>query len=154
MTGREIYEIYNETSASHHYIVGFSFKGSVYAVEVNGAIPFNFLRETVTSSKRHGAVALRVYIRKALKMELLETAKKVGTVEDLKADARYNKGDNFERMICESFGIAWKKDSTLYTEAGDLMVNVIQYQVKYDNASLRNEYTLRRNLPANFFEEI
>lgn len=147
MTGHELYEIYTKTAAADRYIIGFTKGEAVYAVEMEN-LPYEILRESVTSSKRHAAVALRVYIRKAVKAELMIKAEMVGTVADLTADNRYNRGDNFERMVCERYGIPWKKDSTLYTEAGDLTVNGIAYQIKFDGASVTNEYTLRRNLPA------
>ena len=56
----------------------------------------------------------------------------------------YNKGEIFEKMVTESFGQEWEKDNIPFTEAGDLEVNGIAYQIKFEKATFTNEKILAR----------
>ena len=47
------------------------------------------------------------------------------------ASCEYNRGEVFERLVTEKFGQVWVKDSIPFTEAGDIEVDGIAYQIKY-----------------------
>ena len=47
-------------------------------------------------------------------------------------------------MVTEYFGREWKKDNVPFTEGGDLTVNEIAYQIKFEKATFTNEKTLAR----------
>ena len=46
--------------------------------------------------------------------------------------------------MTESFGQVWEKDNVPFTEDGDLTVNGIAYQIKFEKATFTNEKTLAR----------
>ena len=58
---------------------------------------------------------------------------------------KYNKGENFERVITELLiGETWVKDSVPFNVAGDIRWNGEEVQIKFDGAELTNEKTLAR----------
>ena len=59
-------------------------------------------------------------------------------------ESKYNKGEIFEKMVTEYFGQIWEKDNIPFTEDGDLTVNGIAYQIKFEKATFTNEKTLAR----------
>ena len=59
-------------------------------------------------------------------------------------NSKYNKGEIFERMVTEYYGQEWTKDNVPFTEDGDLTVNGITYQIKYEKATFTNEKTLAK----------
>ena len=67
------------------------------------------------------------------------------SVEELKADAKHNAGENFERIITETLtDELWVKDSVPFWVKGDINVNGEEIQIKLDGAELTNEKTLAR----------
>ena len=64
----------------------------------------------------------------------------IGTPEIL--DGLKNKGDAWEKYLTEKAGQEWHKDSTPYFVDGDLTVDGIKYQIKFENASFANEKTI------------
>ena len=59
-------------------------------------------------------------------------------------NSKYNKGEIFEKFITEYFGQKWEKDNIPFTEAGDIEINGVAYQIKYELASFCSETTLAR----------
>ena len=62
----------------------------------------------------------------------------------LVAESKYNNGEIFEKMVTEYFGQVWEKDNIPYTEAGDIEVDGVAYQVKYERATFTNEKILAK----------
>ena len=58
--------------------------------------------------------------------------------------SKYNRGEVFEKLITEYFGQTWVKDNIPYTEAVDIEVDGIAYQIKFEKATFTNEKTLAR----------
>ena len=58
--------------------------------------------------------------------------------------SKYNRGEIYEKIVTEFFGKEWEKDNVPYTEAGDLEVNGIAYQIKFEKATFVNEKGLAR----------
>lgn len=56
----------------------------------------------------------------------------------------YNKGEIVEKLITEKFGQTWEKDNISFTKDGDLTVNGIAYQIKYEKATFINEKQMVR----------
>lgn len=61
--------------------------------------------------------------------------------ETVKA-SQYNAGDIAEKLICEHFGQEWKKNNKPFTESGDIVIDGIAYQIKFEKATFCNEATL------------
>jgi hypothetical protein len=64
--------------------------------------------------------------------------------ETLVEESKYNKGEIFEKLVTENFGQEWTKDNVPFTKGGDLTVNGIAYQIKFEKATFTNEKTLAR----------
>ena len=57
----------------------------------------------------------------------------------LVAESKYNKGEIVEKLVTEYFGQTWTKDNVPYTEDGDITVDGIKYQIKFEKATFINE---------------
>ena len=143
-------EFYNAT-ATHYYIFGVAYRGRVKAYMVNldvdgYAVMFN---EKPTTASRQ--VVIKYRSTKA-KREWLEahatTSLDLMSIEDLKASCRtktnrYGKtytencGECFEWLLAEHFGINQNAKSNLkHTDGGDLVIDGIAYQVKYEKGAI------------------
>ena len=47
-------------------------------------------------------------------------------------------------MVTEFYGQTWEKDNVPFTEDGDITVDGIAYQIKFEKATFTNEKTLAR----------
>lgn len=56
--------------------------------------------------------------------------------------SKYNRGEIVEKLITEHFGQEWHKDSVPFTEDGDLTVDGVAYQIKFQKATFINEKQL------------
>ena len=140
MTKTEMLTAYAAASAADSYLIGFTFKGTLYSVELP-EIPENIVRLTRTSSRRGGVQQLRLYIPAAVKAAWALTAKALGDAAKLLAPvAKLNRGERFERLIR---GESWQKDSVPFWVAGDIEIAGRQVQIKLDGAEIGNEKALR-----------
>ena len=137
---------YNRLAYTHEYILGFAYKGVVYAVNVTADILPYALK--LDKASRGAGYSLRFKPTNAQKVMLIaKGAEVVGSVEWFKnevASNKYNIGENFERIITERNGQTWEKDNVPFTIDGDLTVDGVAYQIKYENATFTNEKTLAR----------
>lgn len=137
---------YNALAFTHQYIFGFAYKGTVYAVKTDNTVLPYILK--LDKASRGAGYALRFKPTNAQKLMLIaKGAEVVGTIEWFKneiATNKYNIGENFERIITERNGQIWEKDNVPFTIDGDLTVDGIAYQIKYDGATFTNEKTLAK----------
>lgn len=144
MNREEMLTTYARHSAADAYILGFTHRGILYAIELP-ELPDAVLKLGRASSKRGGMAKIRVRVAKAEKLALIAMgAAVIGTAEDLDADAKHNHGENFERIVTELNGQRWTKDSVPFWVAGDLNLNGRELQIKLDGAELTNERTLAK----------
>lgn len=145
--GMDMSARYNRIAGAHRYIVGFTKGGKVYFVKLNFAQLCDLLKEDHASSKRGGTFKLRVRVSslQALKFISSGEAVELCSIEELNANAKYNKGENFERIVTELLTEeVWVKDSVPFYVKGDINVNGEEIQIKLDGAELTNEKTLAR----------
>ena len=57
----------------------------------------------------------------------------------LVAESKYNKGEIVEKLVTEYFGQTWTKDNVPYTVDGDITVDGVKYQIKFEKATFINE---------------
>jgi hypothetical protein len=62
--------------------------------------------------------------------------------EDYAHSTKYNRGEVFEKLVYEYYNMSWKKDNIPFTKSGDIVINAIHYQIKYEKATFVSEYTL------------
>lgn len=138
---------YNRLSYTHNYIFGFEYKGIVYKATVTSEVlPFVLCLD---KASRGAGYALRFKPNMAQKLVLLAGAEVLCSkafFEAEVADSKYNAGEIFEKMVTEGFGQKWEKDNIPFTEAGDVEVNGVAYQIKFQKATFINEKQLARLL--------
>ena len=139
----EMFHNYHATTAAAAYIIGFALKGRAYMVTV-AQLREAWVSMARESQKNGGALKLRMAVTNAVKCELLEMgAVDIGAAEDI-LSLRHNKGEAFEQWVTEYYGQTWVKDHIPYYMDGDITVDGIKYQIKWENASLTNENVIRK----------
>ena len=145
MTMTEMMNTYHARSAAHTYALGFVEAHRLYAVKLSFEELSRFFKLDRASSKRGGFAKIRIKLTAKDRAELSATAELIGAENLLTADAKHNKGENFERELTERWTAeTWVKDSVPFWVAGDITVNGEEVQVKLDGAELTNERTLAR----------
>lgn len=136
---------YNETSATHNYIVAFNFKGNIIAVVTTNTELFNTGVKLDKASKGQG-YSIRFKPNNSEKVALMSGKSFVlcstEMFNTLVAESKYNKGEIVEKLVTEYFGQTWTKDNVPFTISGDVVVDEKHYQVKYQGATFTNEKTL------------
>ena len=137
---------YNALSYTHHYIFGFTAEGIVYmVVTTSEVLPFVLM---IDKASRGQGYSLRFKPTKTQKTYLLSMgatplcSKKF--IDEMVADSKYNYGEIFEKLVTEKYGQVWHKDTVKFTDDGDLTVDEISYQIKYEKATFVNEKFLAK----------
>lgn len=144
-------DFYGNTSFTHDYIFGWIDGDDIKAAFIN----WNDFRRLLlkydrAATSKGGMLKIRVKADSKARAILKKTAFVIGKASELKQDSKYNKGENFERIITEKLcGEKWSKDSIPYYKAGDVIYNGKSYQVKLENAELTNAKTYE-NIKALF----
>ena len=141
----EMIRRYVEKAFAHEYILGFFYKGLVYMTLTDETILPVIMKKDKAS--RGQGYSLRFLPNRKQKRMLLENARAICSkefFEGIQKGSQYNKGEIFEKMITEFFNQKWKKDNTPFTEAGDITINGIAYQIKFERATFTNEKILAR----------
>lgn len=143
---RKMVKFYNSKAFTHFYIFGFRMNGNIWMVITTSEILEAVL--SLDKASRGAGYALRFKPNKAKKLALLAENGKVLCSEkffdELVKDSKYNKGEIFEKLVTELYGQEWEKDNVPFTEDGDLTVNGIAYQIKFEKATFINEKQMMR----------
>ena len=139
-------EFYNTNAYTHEYMFGFLFNGNIWMVKVTSQIlPYVLVLD---KASRGAGYALRFKPNKAVKTQLLAHGATLvcseELFEELFADSIYNRGEIFEKLVTEMFGQTWEKDNVPFTDDGDLTVDGIAYQLKFEKATFINEAQMMR----------
>ena len=140
---------YNELSYTHNYIFGFAFNGNIYATFTDESVLPYVCTLDKASSKNGGGYSLRYKPNKAQKATLFANSEKtfiVCSVEyfnEMVETTKYNRGEIFEKLVTEYFGINWEKDNIPFTDGGDIEINGKAFQIKYEKATFTNEKFLQ-----------
>lgn len=142
----EMIKKYNALAYTHNYIFGFAYKGNVYMVETkNDVLPYIL---KLDRASRGAGMALRFCPTNEQKLNLIAKGAKVVCskvfFDETVASLKYNKGETFEKMVTEAYGQEWTKDNVPFTIDGDLTVDGVAYQIKFEKATFTNEKTLAR----------
>lgn len=135
---------YSALAYAHNYIWGFTVKGNVYmAVTDSSVLPYIC---TLDKASRGAGYALRFSPNATQKMVLLPQAELLCSEKffnEMVAESKYNKGEIFEKLVTEKFGQEWTKDHVPFTVAGDIELDGIAYQIKFQKATFTNEKLLK-----------
>lgn len=139
-------EFYNSKAYTHNYIFGFNYKGNVYMVKTTSKVLAYVLK--LDKASRGKGYSLRFKpnnkIREMLLAEGAELICSVEMFDELVKTSKYNKGEIFERLVTEWYGQEWEKDNVPFTDDGDLTVDGIAYQIKYEQATFITEAQMMR----------
>lgn len=141
-----ILAFYNRRAYAHLYIMGFRFGGSIYFVIVKAQMLDHLTK--LDKASRGAGMALRFKPTKAQKNLMMSLGAEVLCSEkffdELCEMSKYNKGEIFEMLITEHFGQTWVKDNIPFTKAGDIEVDGVAYQIKFEKATFINEAQMMR----------
>lgn len=141
---RKMVKEYNRLAYTGEYIFGFEQNGNIYLIKATHEI-LPYVCKLDNASRGYG-YALRFKPNKAQKEILKENGYTIlcskEYFEEVVKNSKYNRGEIFEKLVTEYFGQEWEKDNVPFTEDGDLTVNGIAYQIKYQSATFANEKTL------------
>ena len=139
-------EFYNSRSFTHEYIIGISFQGNIYMVEITSDLLPYILK--LDKASRGNGYSLRFKPNKAVKALLMSKGATILCSTEMFGElvkaSKYNKGEIFEKLVTEYFGQEWEKDSVPFTDDGDLTVDGIAYQIKFESASFISEKQMMR----------
>lgn len=137
---------YNRLAYTHEYIFGFAYKGIVYAIKADAEVLPYVLK--LDKASRGAGYSIRFCPTNAQKLYLIAKGAEVVCSEkyflEEVANSTYNKGEIFEKMETEKVGQTWEKDNVPFTIDGDLTVDGVAYQIKYQGATFTNEKTLAK----------
>lgn len=141
MTIEERIENYKATSAADAYIIGITYNETVYELVIDEIPDFCF-KDDHESKSHGGAAKIRFRLTMAEKRMIIRMgATPIGTAKEI-LTGRKNKGEAWEKYQTEKAGQEWHKDSTPYYMDGDLTVDGVKYQIKFEDASFANESTI------------
>ena len=138
---------YSKLAYAHDYLLGISYKGNIYVIHCQAEELLPVVK--LSKASRGAGYALRFRPTRAQKELLMSMNDKMllcskEFFDSEVKNSRYNKGEILEKMLTEFFDQKWIKDSIPFTKAGDVEVNGIAYQIKYENATFTNEKILAR----------
>lgn len=137
---------YNDLSFTHDYIYGFTYKKMVYMVHADASVMPYVL--TLDEGSRGAGFSLRFKPNNSQKLLLMAKGAEIicseEAFEQMFKDSKYNRGEIFEKLVTEFYGQEWKKDTVPFTDDGDLTVDGIAYQIKFQKATFTSEKQLAR----------
>lgn len=134
---------YNAVAYTHEYIWGFEYKGNIYMSMTDSSAMAHVCK--LDKASRGCGMALRFCPTTDQKLALMTGAQVLCSkkyFEEVYADSKYNRGEIFEMMVTEYFGQEWEKDNVPFTEDGDITVDGIAYQIKFQKATFCNEKSI------------
>jgi len=143
---KHLIDFYIARAYTHLYILGFFADGAVWRVVVT-ADELDYVTKLDKASRGAG-YSLRFKPNKAQKNYLKSLGAEILCSEkffrELKAMSKYNLGELFEKLETERVGQTWVKDNVPFTEDGDLTVNGVAYQLKFEKATFITEAQMMR----------
>ena len=140
----EMLNYYEKFNKAEKYIIGFKHKGQIYMQMVEH---LNENMITLEKASRNQGQSLRFRPKAKDKAEMLLKAICLGSI-DLILNDKYNKGEMFEKLVTEYYGQEWVKDCVPFYKQGDINVNGVEIQIKFENASLDTSKTIEKLLVA------
>lgn len=141
-------KLYEETSSSNIYELGFVLNGRLYMIELKH-IPTYMVRVTTESKERKSLVKLRLYLNKKNKLELLNSGKCADLMSEeqflqLVEEYELNRGQTFEKIRKDQRQIEYRLDNIRYDIDSDININDKHIQVKYENGTIARINTINK----------
>jgi hypothetical protein len=134
-------EGYESIAFTNKYIYGFYYKDCIVMVYSNEIIA------ALDKAAKNYGYSIRFKPNNKIKKALIENGFVVlcsrKYFDKLCKMSKYNKGEIFEKLVFEYFGLKWKKDNIPFYVNSDIFVNENHYQIKFEKATFTNETTLK-----------
>jgi hypothetical protein len=155
MTKGNFFRYYNKLAGCHKYLIFFEYLGNIYCATTDRIAPRWCVeaRESYRKSKKTGEVIgggeqkWMMSMKNNHKEELIKKGADVAmTKEEFEklGDIYSNKGRRCELWLHNKYNLGeHKNDCVRFDKGGDVCIDGVEYQVKFQNASLTNVRTLR-----------
>lgn len=143
MTKQNFFRYYNKLTGADRTLVFFERKGVIYEYDCKHIAP-RWTHEEHESTQNGGWQKFKMYITVEEKDKLIKKgAVAVMTKAEFDKLPYNNKGHRCEYWLHEVYNLGnYKPDHERFDKCGDVEINGIQYQVKFENATLTNVNTL------------
>ena len=136
---------YRRFTGAEEYIVGFIYKHNLYAIQVAELMPRWMVMKA--ESSRH-AEKLQMSLKAKHKRELINKGAELICTEEefLQMNDLRNKGFTFERLVFDlnGQGAEWSRDNVRFDKCGDININGVEIQIKFENAQIVTVPTIKK----------
>lgn len=145
MNRQTLLDLHATVKADSLYLLGFSFRGRVYAFFTD-TLNKRWLRDDVTSHAKGASYKIRLDFDSFAKSALINSKKAIyiGDEKTVMTCTSYkNRGVNFE-CYCVKYFTGEKRDrqdGKSFDLAGDMQYNGAEVQIKFERAEIANERT-------------
>ncbi len=151
---KELIKCYHDNAFTDSYIFGVEVKNTIYMIKKCCTLADLEHYLTVQHASRGQGDAVRFAPRTAEKVELIADGEarqlcSKAYFETLVSNSKYNRGQIFEKLVTEYHGQSWKADNVPFTVAGDIEIDGIPYQIKFQKASFLSEGQMLRLMKKN-----
>ena len=144
MTKENFLRYYNKLTGADKTLVFFQFNNMIYLYECKHIAP-RWVEKRFESSSKGGWEKYRMYINVAEKKKLVKKSEAIMTVKEFEKIPQKNKGHKCEYWLHEKYNLGkYQSDNVRFDKCGDVRINGVEYQVKFENASLTNVNVLHK----------
>ena len=155
MTKGNFFRYYNKLSGCHKYLIFFEYNNNIYCAVTESIAPRWCIeaRESYRRSKKTGEIIgggeqkWIMSMKKKHKEELIKKGAEIAmTKEEFEelGNVYSNKGRRCELWLHEKYNLGKHENDTVrFDKGGDVCINGVEYQVKFQNASLTNVRAIR-----------
>lgn len=138
-----ILKTYKQFDKADAYIIGFIYRDCLYMITL-GKIPPRYTKVMRASVKNGRGLKLNLILSNKMKEQLIRKgAIPVGTSSSL--DGEYNRGVEFEKFVYNLSNQTFRgKDNVPFYKAPDIIINDINYQIKFEGAQIVTLKTIKR----------
>lgn len=148
-TKYSMFKRYEMTKANEYYILYFIYNKKLYKV-ITSTIDKKAIKLDRTSKAKGSKKQLKLYISKEYKKQLVKNATEVMTEQDFNTLCEQHKNDlvskgrviEYIEYSLQNRQDEYKIDNVRYDKQGDININGIEYQIKFENASITTYDTI------------
>lgn len=153
MTKGNFFRYYNKLSGCHKYLIFFEYNGNIFCAVTNSIAPRwciearESYRYKKDGSRGGGEQKWIMSMKKEHKEELIKKGAEIAMTkaefEEL-GNVYSNKGRRCELWLHERYNLGKHTNDTVrFDKGGDVCIDGVEYQVKFQNASLTNVRAIR-----------
>lgn len=133
---------YRQMNCSEMYILGFIRNHRVYLIHYDGEIPPRYIRYCQASRGMGGQIRFDPLVK--YKDQLIRKgATCIGDESELFPASCKNRGELFKKLVFEMAGQEWQKDCVPCWVAGDINIDGVEIQIKFEKATFTNEQKIK-----------